>query len=85
MQFTVNQTTITKPLQLLCSVVDRRSALPILTHIRLQISQGQLTMTTTDMELEMIGQLKVTAEQEGDITVPARKLLDICRALPAGA
>lgn len=85
MQFTVNQATITKPLQLLSSVVDRRSALPILTHIRLQISQGQLTMTTTDMELEMIGQLKVTAEQEGDITVPARKLLDICRALPAGA
>jgi len=85
MQFTVSQETIVRPLQLVCSIVERRATLPILSTILLRTHGKQLTMTSTDMELEMIATLPVAVDQEGQTTVSARKFLDICRALPANA
>ena len=85
MQFTVSQETIVRPLQLVCSIVERRATLPILSTILLKAHGSQLTMTSTDMELEMIATLPVAVEQEGKTTVSARKFLDICRALPSNA
>ena len=83
MQFTVSQETIVRPLQLVCSIVERRATLPILSTVLLSVNGKQLTMTSTDMELEMTATLPVAVEQEGKTTVSARKFLDICRALPA--
>lgn len=85
MQFIVSQETIARPLQLICSIVERRATLPILSTILLHAHGDQLSMTSTDMELEMIVTLSVTVEQEGKIAVSARKFLDICRALPSNA
>jgi len=85
MQFTVSQETIVRPLQLVCSIVERRATLPILSTILLRTHGKQLTMTSTDLELEMIATLPVAVDQEGQTTVSARKFLDICRALPATA
>lgn len=85
MQFTVSQESIVRPLQLVCSIVERRATLPILSTILLRTHGQQLTMTSTDMELEMIASLPVAVEKEGKTTVSARKFLDICRALPANA
>lgn len=85
MQFTVSQETIARPLQLVCSIVERRATLPILSTILLHAHGNQLSMTSTDMELEMIATLPVAVEQEGKATVSARKFLDICRALPNSA
>jgi len=85
MQFTVSQETIARPLQLVCSIVERRSTLPILSNILLRAHGKQLSMTSTDMELEMIATLPVAVEEEGKTTVSARKFLDICRAMPNNA
>lgn len=85
MQFTVSQETIARPLQLVCSIVERRATLPILSTILLHAHGNQLSMTSTDMELEMIATLPVAVEQEGKIAVSARKFFDICRALPSNA
>ena len=62
MQFTVSQDIIARPLQLVCSIVERRSTLPILSNILLRCRDQQLTMTSTDMELEMIATLPVAVE-----------------------
>lgn len=85
MQFTVNQEVIARPLQLVCSIVERRATLPILSTILLHAHGDQLTITSTDMELEMIATLTVAVNKEGKTTVSARKFLDICRALPSDA
>lgn len=85
MQFTVSQETLVRPLQLVCSIVERRATLPILSNILLRAHGDRLSMTSTDMELEMIATLPVAVEQEGKTTVSARKLLDIVRALPGNA
>ena len=69
MQFTVSQDTLVRPLQLVCSIVERRATLPILSNVLLRVQGDQLSMTSTDMELEMIATLPVSVEEEGKTTV----------------
>lgn len=75
-----------RPLQGVAGVVERRQTLPILGNVRIvaEAEEG-VTLTTTDLEVEMIARMDAGAVEEGATTVPARKLLDICRALPEGA
>jgi DNA polymerase-3 subunit beta len=82
MKFTIKRNQLLKPLQLLNGVVERRQTLPILGNILLVLDQQELSLTGTDLEVELSGQTPVEQVMEpGEITVPAKKLLDICRAL----
>ena len=74
-----------KPLSHVAAVVERRQTLPILSNVLLSMHEGQLRLTGTDLEIELVAGVPLTAKAEGAITVPARKLYDICRALPAQA
>jgi DNA polymerase-3 subunit beta len=46
------------------------------------VRQGQLSITATDLEVELVAATDVAVQEAGDITVPGRKFLDILRALP---
>ena len=82
MNFKIQREALLKPLQTICGVVERRQTLPILSHVLL-VSDGELlTITATDLEVEMIATAKVEGSTAGEITVPARKFLDICKTLP---
>ncbi len=86
MKFTVSRETILKPLQLAAGVVERRQTLPVLANVLLVIEDSKLSITGTDLEVEIVGQLPLEGEvSEGEITVPAKKFLDICKALPEGS
>jgi DNA polymerase-3 subunit beta len=86
MKFTVSREGFLKPLQLVVGVVERRQTLPILSNVLIQLVDGRLSLTGTDLEVEIVGHLSLDAVAEsGEITVPARKLMDICRSLPDGA
>ena len=86
MKFTVSREDFLKPLQLVVGVVERRQTLPILSNVLIQLTDGRLSLTGTDLEVEIVGHLNLNAPAEsGEITVPARKLMDICRSLPDGA
>lgn len=74
-----------KPLSHVAGVVERRQTLPILSNVLLRTQGGQLQLTGTDLEIELVAQIRLAAKEEGAVTVPARKLYDICRALPAQA
>lgn len=76
---------IIRPLATVASVVERRQTLPILSFALIRNIGGLITLAGTDLEIEVITQVDGVADQEGALTVPARKLLDICRALPEGA
>jgi len=83
MKFTISREALLRPLQLVAGVVERRHTLPILSNILLVLEDGQLKMTGTDLEVELVGALSLEQPGEsGQITVPARKLLDICKSLP---
>ena len=66
-------------------VVERRQTLPILSNILLRHNGKELTLTGTDLEVEITARLADQRGATGEMTVPARKLYDICRALPAEA
>lgn len=82
MQITLAREEFLKPLMLVSGAIERKHTLPILSNVLIQVSAGQMTMTGTDMELELIAAVAVNSAAEGAITVPAKKMLDILRSLP---
>lgn len=85
MKFKIQREAFLKPLQQIIGVVERRQTLPVLGNILVQAGGQGLTLTATDLEVELVAQVALEAVGGGDITLPARKLLDICRNLPEGA
>jgi|TARA_B110000259_G_scaffold56625_1_gene66817 DNA polymerase-3 subunit beta len=86
MKFSLSREALLKPLQLVVGVVERRQTLPILSNVLLRLEQSRLSMTGTDLEVEIVGVTDIDATgEDGDVTVSARKLVDICRSLPDGA
>src|SRR5215471_6414658 len=85
MKFSATRETILKPLQTVVGVVERRQTMPILSNVLLAVEEGRLRVTATDLEVEMVAEAEVEAESGGEVTVPGRKLHEICRALPDGA
>jgi len=85
MKFSATREALLKPLQAVIGVVERRQTMPILANLLVVVKNGQLSLTATDLEVELVGSVIVESESDGEITVPGRKLLDICRALPEGA
>lgn len=84
MKLSAARETILKPLQTVVGVVERRQTMPILSNVLLSTKGSNLSITATDLEVEMVAEAEVKAEGSGEITVPGRKLHDIFRALPEG-
>jgi DNA polymerase-3 subunit beta len=85
MKFTAAREALLKPLQAVIGVVERRQTMPILSNVLIVAKGGQLAVTATDLEVELVADAEVESESDGEITVSGRKLLDICRALPEGS
>ncbi len=85
MKLKVKREELLRPLQIVNSVVERRQTLPILSNTLLKAVKGELTFVGTDLEVEMVVRAVTVSEETGEVTLPARKILDICRTLPDGA
>ncbi|GGJ94951.1 DNA polymerase III subunit beta [Pseudomonas matsuisoli] len=84
MHFSIQREALLKPLQLVAGVVERRQTLPVLSNVLLVVEGQQLSLTGTDLEVELVGRVTLDDVAEpGEITVPARKLMDICKSLPS--
>ncbi|GAB4357837.1 MAG: DNA polymerase III subunit beta [Methylohalobius crimeensis] len=85
MQFSIAREPLLEALQKVAGVIERRSTLPILANVLLRVRDEHLTLIGTDLEIELITHTEASVPSgEGETTVPARKLLDICRLLPSG-
>ena len=85
-QFSLAREQLLKPLQLVSGVVEKRQTMPALSNVLLEVENQQLSMTGTDLEVELIGRVSLSeAADNGAITVPAKKFLDIVRSLPDDA
>lgn len=86
MDIIVQREALLKPLQAVSGVVEKKQTLPILSNVLLTIQGGNLLLTGTDLEIELIGFVRIESQSaEGKTTVSARKLFDICRTLPEGS
>ncbi|TVP55922.1 MAG: DNA polymerase III subunit beta [Halomonadaceae bacterium] len=85
MKLTLSREALLQPLQAIAGVVEKKQTMPVLSNVLLIAEDGQLTLTGTNMEVELVARVDdIAVEQPGRITVPARKLSDICRSLPEG-
>src|SRR6204780_4278602 len=82
MKLTASREEILAPLQSVIGVVERRQTMPILANVLLAGQDNRLSVTGTDLEVELVATANITVQHNGSITVPGRKLLDIFRALP---
>ena len=82
MKLTAEREKLLAPLQAVMGVVERRQTMPVLANVLLSVREGRLSITATDLEVELVSATEVTVAEPGDITVPGRKFLDILRALP---
>ena len=85
MKLTAEREKLLAPLQAVIGVVERRQTMPVLANVLLGVREGQLAITASDLEVELVAATEVSVQQAGDITVPGRKFLDILRALPEKA
>ena len=86
MKFSISRDDILSPLQIISGVVERKQTMPVLSNILVVAEQGQVSLTGTNMEVELVCQLQgAEISAEGRTTIPARKLADICRSLPSEA
>lgn len=82
MKFSISRDDILSPLQIISGVVERKQTMPVLSNILVIAENGNVSLTGTNMEVELVCSLEgTTIHSEGRITVPARKLADICRSL----
>jgi len=82
MKFTATREQILGPLQAVIGVVERKQTMPVLANVLLAAKGSRLSVTGTDLEVELVASGEVNVGQAGEITVPGRKLLDIAKALP---
>ncbi|WP_027949986.1 DNA polymerase III subunit beta [Haliea salexigens] len=87
MKFSISRDALLKPLNLVAGVVERRQTLPILSNVLMVLEGDQLSLTGTDLEVELVGRVALPSpvSAPGEVTVPARKLVDICKSLPEGS
>ncbi|MCK3654832.1 DNA polymerase III subunit beta [Pasteurellaceae bacterium Macca] len=84
MQFTITREQLLKPLQQVCGVLSSRPTLPVISNLLLEIEGNSLSLTGTDLEVELTTQAELfePVKKGGSFTIPAKKFLDICRSLP---
>ena len=85
MRFSLQREVFLKPLTQVVNVVERRQTLPVLANLLAQVQDGQLSLTGPDLEVEMVARTQVDDAEDGEVTIPARKLFEIVRALPDGS
>lgn len=85
MRFSLQREVFLKPLAQVVNVVERRQTLPVLANLLAKVEGDMLSLTGTDLEVEMVARTRVDDAESGEITIPARKLFEIVRALPDGS
>ncbi len=81
MNIQINKLDLLSVLQQVINVVERRQTLPILSYFLFQVSENMISISGTDMELEITATLSIKIDSRGAFTVPARKFFDIVKYL----
>jgi DNA polymerase-3 subunit beta len=85
MKFTIERGALLKSLGHVQSVVERRNTIPILSNVRMEASEGRLSLNATDMDLDIIDKGDADVSQSGETTARAQTLYEIVRKLPEGS
>ena len=82
MKFSIEKSVFVNGLQQVVNIVEQRAIMPILSNVLLQCENGGLRITATNLDILIDCKVKADVEEEGSITLPAKKLMEIVRSLP---
>ncbi|HEV2488756.1 MAG TPA: DNA polymerase III subunit beta [Candidatus Acidoferrales bacterium] len=82
MEFSVKKFDLLEELNLTQGVIERKTTIPILSHLLCEARGNRLAITATDLELSIRTSCEAKVKKEGAGTIPAKKLLDLVRLLP---
>ena len=82
MKFKILREDLLTPLQQVIGAVEKRQTLPALSNVLVKASDNLLSLTATDLEIEHVSSINLVVDEPGEITIPAKKLLDLCKSLP---
>ncbi len=85
MKLKIHRDELLLPLQQVIGAVEKKQTKPALANVLLQANDNHFTLTTTDLEIELMAKVPHMMDELGQVTLPAKKLLDICKALPNDA
>lgn len=83
MQFTIGQSELLDALSAVSNIVPARTPLPIIGNVLVETGDDELALSSTDLDLSVTIRAPASVERDGRVTLPARKLTDMIRALPA--
>jgi DNA polymerase III subunit beta len=84
MKFTVPKETILAELQLLQGIVEKRNTMPILANILMSVTEKEIELTGTDLEVGLKTHFEASIDKPGAVTVNGKKLFEIIKSLPDG-
>ena len=82
MEFSAKKSDLLRELDLAQGVVERKTTIPILSNLLLEVADSSLQLSATDLELGVRCGCPAKVKKDGSGTVPAKRLLDIVRSLP---
>jgi DNA polymerase-3 subunit beta len=85
MKLKADRATLMKALAHIQSVAEKRNTIPILANVLIQVRDGRLAFTATDMEIAIVEEVAASTSRNGATTAPAATLYDIVRKLPESA
>src|SRR5882762_4002257 len=85
MKFTITREKLQEGLLAVVSSVPAKTTLPVLSNILLEARKDSLRLSGTDLDIAVSTTVPAEIDEEGAITLPAKKLSDIARELPAAS
>jgi DNA polymerase-3 subunit beta len=82
MELVVRKTDLLRELQLFQGIVERKNTIPILANVLLEANGAEVKMLATDLEVGLRSKCPATVSKGGSLTLPAKKLYEIVKALP---
>ena len=82
MEFLAKKSELLRELSLAQAVVEKKTTIPILSNLLLEVADGHVRLSATDLELAVSSTCPAKVKKDGSGTVPARRLADIVRSLP---
>jgi DNA polymerase III subunit beta len=82
MELVVRKNELLRELQLFQGIVERKNTIPILANVLIEAKGDEVRMLATDLEVALRSRCGATVAKSGSLTLPAKKLYEIVRALP---
>jgi DNA polymerase-3 subunit beta len=82
MELVVRKTDLLRELQLFQGIVERKNTIPILANVLMDAKGSEVRLLATDLEVGLRSRCDATVAKSGALTLPAKKLYEIIKALP---